>query len=99
MGEQAIEQDDVGGRLHKLLVAGVEEAFRRGQQQTEDQGGHRRDQRDPELYDLLRFRAQMMVGEQPAQRHRQKRALAKTQANMIKPTAIVIMINQRAARC
>jgi hypothetical protein len=46
-----------------------------GSYQAENQRGHRRDQCDAELHNILRSRAQMMLGQCAAHKHGEQRAV------------------------
>ena len=63
MRQHAVEQNYIGGDLQQLVAPRVVGALCRGDQQAEVQRRHRRDQRDPQLHDILRIRAQMMPGQ------------------------------------
>jgi hypothetical protein len=72
-GQHAIEQDNVGRKLCKFVSLRVVRTLCRSDQQSEDQGRHRCGQTHTQLDDVLRIRAQMMLGQNQAKGHPQER--------------------------
>jgi len=67
VAEQSIQQHDLRGGLHQIVVDFIERAFSRRDQQPENEGGQRGDQPDAELDEILRILAQMFLGQNIAQ--------------------------------
>jgi len=74
MGQGAVDEDEIGGGLLELAALRVERTFCRGNQQADDQGGHRSDQARPQFHHILRILVQMMLGQNAAQGHASERA-------------------------
>src|SRR2546425_5711956 len=67
MSHEAVEDDDVRRHLDEVASLDVVGGLRRGEQQAHDARRHRRDEPDPQLDDVLRVRAQMMLGQDGAE--------------------------------
>src|SRR5262245_45048771 len=72
--ERPVEEEDVGRHLLELAVLGVERALRRAGEQPEHQRSHGRDQAHPHLHDVLRLRAEMMLGQDGTQGYAEERS-------------------------
>ncbi len=73
MREHLIEQDDVGAHLRQLRVLRVVEPLGRGDEQSEHQRDHSRDDTHAEPDDIFGIRIEMVRGQQAAQSNAEQR--------------------------
>ncbi len=70
LGQDAVEQHDLGGQFLDGAVLGVVGPLGGGDQQAEHDGGERRHRPHPQLHDVFRVRAQVMLGQETLEEHR-----------------------------
>src|SRR5262249_3452537 len=67
--------------LYEFVLLSIVGAFRRCDQQSEQQGGHRPDERHPEIHHVLGVSVEMMFGQQVSEQHAQQRASKNAREN------------------
>ena len=69
IGQQPVEEDDFGRHLGHAARFFVVRILRRRDEQSENQGRHRRDKSHGELHRILRFGAEVVLGKHGAEQH------------------------------